>query len=481
MTITTTMKKIALLVSALLLWGSFKIPSTEKSTKNVLFIVVDDLNTMLGCYGDPNVKSPNIDRLASMGVRFERSYCQYPLCNPSRASFLSGKRPENTGIYNLGTHIRSVLPEGVLLPQYFKEKGYFTAGAGKIFHSEKMNDASSWDFYEDGASKDPQDLAALKNRASGDGKPAWQVLDSDGSMTRDGINTQTILNFMATKSEENKAFFLAVGFHKPHLPWTASKCFFDLYDTSKFKISDEPAMKNIPSIALQTELTGFNQPDSQLEAMKAYFACISSTDYQIGLLLNQLDKLRLWDNTIVVLVGDNGFHLGDHGGLWAKLSAFDNATRVPLIFAGGNISKGKVVKTPVELIDIYPSLLEICGFEKKNDLDGVSLAKTLTTPAALPKKYAKTMVFHFDTTTRKDVLSQTVIAEKWRFTAWNHGDYGNELYMKSPQGEYDNRINDAKLKLLIKEAESIIKAAKPIKQGRANRPRALVKGEEKTD
>lgn len=477
------MKNIFLLLCALVICGSFKAISTQKPPKNVLFIVVDDLNTMLGCYGDPNVKSPNIDRLAARGVRFDRSYCQYPLCGPSRASFLSGKRPENLGIYNLTTHVRNALPQGVLLPEYFRKKGYFTAGAGKVFHNVKMGDTQSWDFYEDGLSKDPQDIAALKNRADGGGKPAWQMLDSDGALTRDGMNTQTILKFIESKTKENKPFFLAMGYHKPHLPWSAPKRFFDLYDTAKIKIGREPAMKDIPAIAMQTELTGFDQPSTRVEAMKAYFACISSTDYQIGLLLDQLDKLNLWENTIVVLVGDNGFHLGDHGGLWAKLSAFDNATHVPLIFAGGSISKGKVVNTPVELVDIYPSLLEVCGFEKKADLDGVSLANALTTSAKLPKMYAKTMVFHFDTTTRKDILSQTIVAENWRYTAWNQGEKGSEFYIKKKdkRAEYVNSINDPTMQTLVKKGADMVKSAQPIKAGKANRPRALTTPSEKAE
>ncbi len=476
------MKNLLLLCCTLFFLVSFQKPKAENPTKNVLFIVVDDLNTMLGCYGDPNVKSPNIDRLAARGVRFDRNYCQYPLCGPSRASFLSGKRPENLGIYNLTAHVRNVLPEGVFLPEYFRKKGYFTAGAGKVYHNLKMNDAQSWDFYQDGPSQDPQDIAALKNRAEGaDGRPAWQMLDGDGSLTRDGMNGKAISNYIESKSKENKPFFLAAGFHKPHLPWTAPKRFFDLYDTTKFKIAPEVTMKGIPAIALQTELSGFEQPSSRLAAMRAYFACISSTDYQIGLLLDQLDRLKLWENTIVVLVADNGFHLGDHGGLWAKLSAFDNSTRVPMIFAGANIAKGKMVSSPVELIDVYPTLLELCGFDRKADLDGVSLAKTLTTSAVNDKKYAKSMVYHFDTETRKDVLSQTVIAQKWRFTAWNQGERGNEFYKREKGGEYVNRINESAVKIFAKEGEEIIKKYPPIKVGKANRPRALTTAQEKVE
>jgi iduronate 2-sulfatase len=472
--------RITFLLITLFVGGSFITSPQEKAPKNVLFIVVDDLNTMLGCYNDPNALTPNIDKLAARGVRFDRSYCQYPLCNPSRASFLSGKRPENLGIYNLTNSARKALPEGVFLPQFFRQKGFFTAGAGKIFHSKGMNDDQSWDFYEDGNSKDPEDLAALTHRAAGNGVPSCHILNSDGSQTRDGLNNQTILNFMAAKKKENKPFFLALGYHKPHLPWAAPKRFFDAYPLEKLKIAAEPVLKDIPKIAMQTELSGFNQPHSRVEALQGYLACISFIDYQIGLILEQLDKLQLWENTVVVLVGDNGFHLGDHEGLWAKLSAFDNATRVPLIFAGRDIPQGRVVKSPVELIDIYPTLIEVCGFDKKEGLDGVSLVKTFKNSSNLPRKYAQSMVYHFDTTTRKDVLSRTVIASNWRYTTWNNGTYPSEFYFnkEKPSAEYQNQINNPKMKKWIKQGEDIIQKMPPMKTGSANRPRALLRDKE---
>ena len=165
---------------------------------NVLLIVVDDLNTSLGCYGNKEVKTPNIDRLAAMGVMFDRAYCQYPLCNPSRVSFLSGKRPENTGVYVLNVPARKALPDAVLLPQYFKNQGYYTAGAGKVFHNAKMSDGLSWNYYTDEASIDAEEKAAIDTRyGGGDGRPKAYVLTTDGSKTRDGLNTKTIKDLLA--------------------------------------------------------------------------------------------------------------------------------------------------------------------------------------------------------------------------------------------------------------------------------------------
>ena len=449
--------------------------ASAASPTNVLFIVVDDLNTTLGCYGDTTVKSPNIDRLAARGVRFDRAYCQYPLCNPSRVSFLSGRRPETTGVYILTTPARTALPDAVLLPQFFREHGYFSGGAGKVFHNLKMNDAKSWDFYEDGAGNDPQEQAALKARyGGGDGRPAWTVLDSDGSQTRDGLNAQTISRLIAEQTAAAKPFFLAAGFHKPHLPWTAPKRFFDLYPDGVTAAPAEPAMREIPAIALQTELSGFSQPDSRTEARRAYFACISSTDFRVGQLLDQLDRLDLWKNTIVVLLGDNGFHLGDHGGLWAKLSAFDQSTRVPLIIAGAGVPAGRVVSAPVELLDVYPTLLALTGFPAAANLEGRSLVPLLRGERESAPRVAHSMVFHYDVAAKGDVLSRTVIAPEWRYTEWAGGVAGRELYWRADDPtEYHNRAADPELVAIAHDGQAALQAIPTPKTGPANRPRAL--------
>ncbi|MBI5767015.1 MAG: sulfatase [Verrucomicrobia bacterium] len=455
-------------------------PSAGASNPNVLFIVVDDLNPSLGCYGNTAVKSPNIDRLAARGVRFDRAYCQYPLCGPSRASFLSGRRPETTGIYVLNTPPRTALPDAVMLPQFFRERGYFTAGAGKVAHNLRTSDEKSWDAYEDGPGNDPQEKAAIESRyGGGDGRPAWHVLDGDGSQMRDGLNAATTAKLIAEKSAAKKSFFLAAGFHKPHLPWTAPKKFFDLYDEAKLTPPAEPAMCDIPPIALQTELSGFAQPASRAGALRGYYACISYTDSRIGMLLDELDRLDLWKTTLVVLVGDNGFHLGDHGGLWAKLSAFDASTRVPLIFAGGSVPAGRVIGAPVELIDIYPTLADLAGFPAPAGLEGRSLVSLMRGASERRPRPARTMVYHYDTATKRDVLSQTVIGVSWRYTEWNGGEAGRELYSLAPDPhEYQNRATDPALVSTLREAQAELKKSPEPRPGPANRPRALAPDDE---
>ena len=448
--------------------------ASATAAPNVLFIVVDDLNTTLGCYGNTVVKSPNIDRLAARGVRFDRAYCQYPLCNPSRTSFLSGRRPEQTGVYVLSTPARVALPGAVMLPQFFRQQGYFTGGAGKVFHNVKMNDAKSWDFYEDADPADPQELAALKSRAGGDGQPAWTVLDSDGSQTRDGHNAETIARLIAEQTAAKKPFFLAAGFHKPHLPWTAPKKFFDLYPDGAITAAAEPAMRDIPAIALQTELSGFEQPSSREGAMRAYYACVSSTDFRVGVLLDQLDRLDLWKNTVVVLLGDNGFHLGDHGGLWAKLSAFDQSTHVPLIIAGAGVPVGQVANAPVELLDIYPTLLALGSFPIATDLEGHSLVPLIRGEKETAPRIAHSMVFHYDVAGKRDVVSRTIIAAQWRYTEWEGGTAGRELYWRADDpAEYRNRIADPALATTAREGQSALQKLSAPKPGPANRPRAL--------
>lgn len=450
------------------------------ASPNVLLIVVDDLNTMLGCYGSPVVKSPNIDRLAARGARFDRAYCQYPLCNPSRVSLLTGLRPETTGVYRLNLPARTAAPDAIMLPQFFRQHGYYTAGAGKVFHSERNNDAASWDSYQDRETEDAEEKAALNARyGGGDGRPSSRILTTDGAKTRDGVNATRIAGLIEERVATGKPFFLAAGFHKPHLPWTAPQRFFDLYPAAAIKAPAEPQMKHIPSVALQTELSGFAGPDSRTEAMRGYFACISFTDYQVGRLLDQLDRLKLWDNTIVVLVGDNGFHLGDHGGLWAKLSAFDAATHVPLILAAPGIPRGTVVANPVELIDIYPTLAELAGFALARPLPGRSLTALARGQTDAGRGPSFSLVYHYDPERRRDIPGRTVIGRDYRYTDWDQGA-AREFYFRKPDpAEFDNRIDADAARALQQEAERALQNHPTPKPAPANRPRALTKPEDR--
>ena len=311
-------------------------------------------------------------------------------------------------------------------------------------------------------------------RAGGDGQPAWTVLDSDGDQTRDGHNAETISRLIAEKTAAKKPFFLAAGFHKPHLPWTAPKKFFALYPTGTITAPVEPAMRDIPAIALQTELSGFDQPSSREAAMRAYYACVSSTDFRVGILLDQLDRLDLWKTTVVVLLGDNGFHLGDHNGLWAKLSAFDQSTHVPLIIAGAGVPAGKIVNAPVELLDVYPTLLALGDFPIAADLEGRSLVPLIRGEKETAPRIAHSMVFHYDVAAKSDVLSRTIITADWRYTEWAGGVAGRELYLRSTDAtEYHNVVADPASAAVVREgAEALLKISAP-KPGPANRPRAL--------
>lgn len=442
---------------------------------NVLMIVVDDLNVALGCYGDPKAHTPNIDRLAARGTRFDCAHVQYPLCGPSRVSFLTGRRPEVTGVYDLNVPARVALPDAVQLPEFFKGQGYHTVGAGKIAHNSRTNDPDAWDQYEDGASQDAQELAAIDQRyRGGDGRPRGHVLDGDGSLTRDGRNAATIRQLISEHSADSPPFFYALGFHKPHLPWTAPKRFFDLHADNTFAKLAEPSLRNIPSIALQTELSGFAQPDDYAEAVRAYYACVSFIDHELGLVLDELDRRDLTRNTLVVFFSDHGFHLGDHDGLWAKLSAFGQATRVPLLLAGPGVPAGLAISSPVELVDIFPTVVDLAGLSPNTPLDGRSLQPILNSETATTC-CAYSLVYHYDVTKKRDVAGRTVIGNRWRYTEWDGESQGREFYNHSDDpGEYDNRSTDPEMEGNLAAAEALLRKHPDPKPGSANRPRALL-------
>lgn len=455
----------------------FSVITSASANTNVLFIVVDDLNTELGCYGNRVVQSPNIDRLAARGVRLDRAYCQYALCAPSRASFLSGRRPETTGIYAAKLAPRKAMPDAIMLPQLFRENGYFCLGAGKVYHSPGHSDPQSWDVYQDGDSEDAQEKAALTARYGGEDRvPRWYVLDDDGSKTRDGLNVRTIAHQLADHAKSGKPFFLAIGFHKPHLPWTAPKRFFDLYPPG-MPLPKSLPMNKVPDIALQTELSKSDQPESRAGAVAAYYACISFTDDNLGLLLDTLDRHRLWENTVVVLLGDNGFHLGDHGGLWAKHSNFENATRVPLIFAGAGIPRGKVVTQTVELLDVYPTLAELTGLKAPLGLEGKSLVPALKSDTPAPDAQAFSLIYHYDVATDTDVVGRSVRTAAYRYTEWANARHDGELYLAGNESfEYDNQIDDSAAQGKRADGEQRLRELKMPTPGPVTRSRALGKG-----
>ncbi|MBP7142427.1 MAG: sulfatase [Opitutaceae bacterium] len=383
------------------------------SRPNVLFIAVDDLRPELGCYGAAYVKSLNIDRLAARGVLFERAYCQYAICGPSRASLLTGMRPDTLKIEDIDTYFRRTVPDVVTLPQHFKANGYTAVYYGKVFHARQEDEAHSWDRRPAGSEpvRDaggeyqlPENRALVQRRreaalkefgpggidglASG---PAWEGADRPDSAYGDGRTADAALLAMEKLSRTERPFFLAVGFRKPHLPFIAPKRYFDLYDVATIPLAEAPrAPMGAPSIArhqsfeLRTRsnipMSGPIGDDLARELRRAYAACTSFVDAQVGRLLSRLDELGLSGNTIIVFWGDHGWHLGEQG-MWGKATNYEVATRAPLIVAApeakGNGSKSHAL---VEFVDIYPTLCRLAGLPVPASLEGTSFAPLLDAP-----------------------------------------------------------------------------------------------------
>jgi iduronate 2-sulfatase len=417
---------LALCVAAALLCG----PAVAAEHLNVLLICVDDMNNDLACYGQPLVKSPHIDRLAKRGVRFDRAYCQYPLCNPSRVSMLSGLRPDTTRVMDLETPPRTYLADVVFLPQYFRKNGYHTAHVGKVFHTgPAFEDPPSWDVEIRERGKTPPEAAVIRGKKFDrpvNYKMQWNELNSSDEETPDGVVARTSSVMLVQLAAEEKPFFLAVGFRRPHQPYAAPKAYFDLYPPEAIPPLDEPPdhLKRIPALALTYPVGRPNvaQRDRR-QVVAAYYACISFVDAQVGLLMQALDELGLWRNTVVVFYSDHGYHLGEHGGLWHKMTLFEQSARVPMIVvapaAAGN---GRACDRPVELIDVYPTLVDLCGLPPVKGLEGRSLRPLLEDPDADWKQAAYTQL------RRDDVMGRSVRTARWRYTEWDDGRQGAELY-----------------------------------------------------
>ena len=425
----------ALLFSVALLraWAA-----TSSNHPNVLFIAIDDLNVDLGAFGHRIVRTPNVERLAARGVKFDRAYCQFPLCNPSRQSFLSGLRPETSGVVAQGLTVRAQRSDHVYLPGWFRKHGYQVMGVGKIFHGK---DPASWEHYEDANATSPQENAALKSRSAvrerGEHGPEWRPIDDAEDTMGDGIVARTAVRYLREVANSTRPFFVAAGFRKPHLPWTAPRRFFQQYPRSTIAERKDPPLSGIPGIALQTDLTGKIAAGEEWQAEAAYYACVSFVDAQIGLILDAMDELRLWDRTVVVLVSDHGFHLGDHG-LWGKLTNFERSARVPLIIAPPQTPRaGTTAHGIVELVDLYPTLVDLCALPIPANLEGRSLSPQLANPQLATNRPAYTSTIH------EGVLGRSVRTDRWRYTEW--GDSGAvELYnAQNDPGEYRNLAADA--------------------------------------
>ncbi|MCP4175971.1 MAG: sulfatase [Fuerstiella sp.] len=404
---------------------------------NVLFIAIDDLNTRLGCYGFRHVSSPNIDRLAARGVSFQRAYCQYPSCGPSRASVLTGLRPGSTKVLSNKVHFRDLIPKAVTLPQLFRRNGYFVSRVGKIFHQANPthigtsgpDDPASWDHVVNprGRDKDEEDLLTVytPQLPLPDQMCFLKAAGDDAEQTDGKVADETI---RLLQQHRSKPFFIAAGFYRPHIPYIAPTKYFDLYDFDRTPLPVLPPgyRKMVPAAALAStpEWPNFGTTERQArECILAYDACVSFADAQVGRLLNAVDDLGLSDNTLVVLWGDHGYHLGEHG-LWRKNSLYEESARAPLILAGpGIVPVSHKCEAVVEFVDIYPTVAQLVGLAAPENTEGRSLTPLLRNPDA-PWNRAAFTETHF-----RDVSGHAIRTARWRCVEWGAGGQkGLELY-----------------------------------------------------
>lgn len=430
------------LFTALLLLG---LASARAEKPNVLLICVDDLKPLLGCYGDRTVKSPNIDALAARSVQFDRAYANQAVCAPSRNALLTSLRPQTLGIYDLGTNFRRSRPDAVTLPQYFKQHGWRTEGLGKIFHVGHGNteDPVSWSVphwkanvvsYALPESKAPSGLtreeALFANKPARDlpRGAAYESADVPDNTYPDGaLADETILRLRAAKANAGEPFFLAVGFVKPHLPFVAPKKYWDLYDRAAFKLAEvRTPPEGAPSYAPQfggelRQYAGIPEQgelpdDLQRTLIHGYHAATSYTDAQIGRVLGELDRLGLAQNTIIVLWGDHGWHLGDHS-MWCKHTNYEQAAHIPLLIAAPGAKAGAKSESFAETVDIYPTLCELAGLPVPAGLDGRSFIATLRDPAA-PTRDHIIHVYPRGVPGKGAVLGRAIRTDRYRLVEW---------------------------------------------------------------
>jgi arylsulfatase A-like enzyme len=435
--------------------GPFLLPA-QRRRLNVLFVAVDDLNSRLGCYGAP-VKSPNADALAGSGVRFDRAYCQYPLCNPTRSSLLTGRRPPTTKVFDNTTWFRDTMPDVVTLPQHFKQSGYVTAQTGKIYHGG-LDDDRGWTIGGTPLRRQPprtpqQQAERIKNA------DRWLAVEGEGESQPDYRTATRAVELL--NELKDKPFFLAVGFVKPHVPLIAPKKYFDLYDPAKIELPPDFAPEPVSTeIAYRPNFDLFIKrqatPELAREAIRAYYAATSFMDAQLGRVLRELDRLKLRENTMIVFWGDHGWHLGEKG-MWSKQTLFEPAARVPFVISlPGAKGSGKVSPRTVEFVDMYPTLVEACGLPKPGGLEGGSLMPLLDNPSAPWDHPAYTYA------RRNNVLGASVRTERFRYTEWDEGRRGTELYeYASDPREEKNLAEQPKHAALGAELRQLLRNPRP--------------------
>jgi arylsulfatase A-like enzyme len=467
---------------------------------NVLFLVVDDLRPELGCYGNPIVKSPNIDRLAQRGVAFTRAYCQQAVCSPSRTSVMTGARPDTTRVWDLVTHFRAAMPDVVTVGQLFRQNGYFVQGTGKIYHGG-YDDAPTWStpwltpkappyaltenlaLHERQYATDPNGeksgrKARRKAAATGDQAadaaagapasrrnsrgPAFEGADVPDDTFQDGKVADFAIDRLRAFQKQEQPFFLAVGFVKPHLPFVSPKKYWDLYDpasiplaTNRFRPRGAPDYAILPGSEMRSYhgIPEGSIPDDLARQLKhGYYAAISYTDAQIGRVLDELDRLGIADNTIVVLWGDHGWKLGEHDA-WCKHSNTENDTNAPLIIAAPRTrGVGRPSRSLVEFVDIYPTLADLAGLPIPAHVEGVSLRPLLDNP---DRPWKSAAFSQYPRNQREGrIMGYSMRTEQHRLTVWVDRDAPEQIksiefydHAKDPQ-ENDNLAGQPELREL---------------------------------
>ena len=490
--------------------------TSNEGKKNILFIAVDDLKPLLSNYGQSQMITPNFDRLAEMGMTFTNAHVQYAVCGPSRASVMTGTNPDRTKVWDLHTDFRKSAPDLVSMPEYLISQGYESTGVGKIYHIPSAapgHDGKTWSiphqmpknydpkygepalaFYQNPEAKRKIDRLIAEAKTKGitkNGKirsyvfkrfkPSTENADVSDTAYNDGLFTQTALQQMNELENSGKPWFLGVGYQKPHLPFVAPKKYWDLYDRNKIDLAKFQELGDgTPKFAYHSfgELRAFSDIDDDLnigdklpevkqrELIHGYMACVSYIDAQIGLLLDELEKRNLLDDTLIVLWGDHGWHLGDHTE-WCKHSNFEQATRIPFMFAGPGIKKNQKSHHPVNLVDLFPTAFELANVPQSPQTDGKSLVPLLDDDQST--NIAMDYAYH--QYARGKRMGYSVRTDRYRYTEWHDNNYrsydpykeeniiGRELYdYESDPLETKNWVNDAAYASIVKELKAKLKS-----------------------
>jgi iduronate 2-sulfatase len=422
--------------------------AADDSRPNVLFIMSDDLNNALGCYGHPLVKSPHLDRLAARGVRFDRAYCQFPLCGPSRNSLLTGLYPNSTGIHRNSEIFRQSIPHQLSTPQAFRQQGYFAARIGKLYHYNVPNsigtnghdDPGSWELELNPAGCDRlaevPDIFSLVPGSFG-GTLSWYASPRDDLQHTDGLMARDAEWVLERCARESRPFFLAIGFFRPHTPYVSPETYFAGYPPEHMPLvaGVDEDVRDLPEDALGSAKKehAILTDDLRQQALQAYFASVTFMDAQVGRVLDALDRLGLADNTVIIFTSDHGYHLGEHG-LWQKMSLFEESARVPLLVVAPGVAQPQTACTsPVGLVDVAPTLHELCGVKAPAKLQGQSLVPMLKDPQVAGRGWSLTQVTRgrggrTDRGGPGRTFGYTIRTPRWRYTEWDEGRRGRELY-----------------------------------------------------